>query len=107
MDDGETRRIVEKASYVRDALEVLAGKRESLDFEAYTSDREERDIVEREFETAIEACIDIGEIVLRVESGGVPDTNAAVFRELGRTGVLNADTARRAPRHPRTIRNTA
>ena len=95
MDLNERRRIIEKAAYVRDALEVLAEKRDTLDFEAYRSDREQRDVVEREFETAIEACLDIGEILLTIEGASVPEENAAVFRRLGSLTVLDADTARR------------
>jgi len=95
MDLNERRRIVEKAAYVRDALEVLAEKRDTLDFETYRSDREQRDVVEREFETAIEACLDIGEILLTIEGASVPEENAAVFRRLGSLTVLDADTARR------------
>jgi uncharacterized protein YutE (UPF0331/DUF86 family) len=95
MADRVERRITEKASYVRDALEVLVEKRDALDFEAYQSDREQRDVVEREFETAIEACIDIGEIVLTDAGRTVPDANAEVFRELRSIGILDTDTARR------------
>jgi len=95
MDLNERRRIVEKAAHVRDALEVLAEKRDTLDFETYRSDREQRDVVEREFETAIEACLDIGEILLTIEGASVPEENAAVFRRLGSLTVLDADTARR------------
>lgn len=95
MGEREQHRIVEKASYVRDALEVLVEKRDTLDFETYRSDREQRDIVEREFETAIEACIDIGEILVTTEGASVPEDNAAVFRKLGSLGVLDTDTARR------------
>lgn len=93
MDDRVRRRIVQKAAYVRDAIEVLAGKRDTLSFEEYRSQREQRDVVEREFETAIEACIDIGEMVLADEGGSIPATNASVFRELGAREVLDDDTA--------------
>lgn len=53
MDDRIERRIVEKATYVGEAVTLLAEKRDSLSFETYRADREQRDIVEREFETAI------------------------------------------------------
>jgi len=56
-DDIEAR-ILEKAGHVEDAVSVLAEKQE-LDPETYRTDREQRAIVEREFQTAIEACIDI------------------------------------------------
>lgn len=98
MDDSTKERVVEKAEYVRDAVEVLSTKRDSLTLEAYRSRREQRDIVEREFQTAIEACIDIGEMVLRSNGYTVPDTNAGVFRRLGNKGVLTDDTAERMSR---------
>lgn len=60
------RRIVQKAEYVAEALEILASKRESLTFEEYAAQREQRDVVEREFQTTIEACIDIGELLLQI-----------------------------------------
>lgn len=60
-DDIEAR-ILEKAGHVEDAVSVLAEKRE-LDPETYRTDREQRAVVEREFQTAIEACIDIAELL--------------------------------------------
>jgi predicted nucleotidyltransferase len=65
VDERTERRLVEKAEYVGKAVALLAAKRDSLSFDEYRTDREQRDIVEREFETAIEACIDIGEMILR------------------------------------------
>lgn len=93
MDERTERRILEKAGYVRDAIEVLAEKRDDLSLAEYRSDREQRAVVEREFETAIQACIDIGTMVLRSADVEVPSTNAGVFRALGERGVLDDDTA--------------
>jgi uncharacterized protein YutE (UPF0331/DUF86 family) len=98
MDESTRRRIVQKASYVRDAVEVLASKRDSLTFEEYRDRRQERDVVEREFQTAIEACIDIGEMLLRSHGGAIPDTNAAIFRELASSGTITDETADRMAR---------
>ena len=95
MDERTERRILDKARYVRDAVTVLAEKRDGLSFEEYRESREQRDVVEREFETAIEACIDIGELLLKATETGVPETNAAVFRALGREGVLSDELATR------------
>lgn len=78
---------------MRDAVEVLAEKRDALSFEEYRSDRTERAIVEREFGTAIQACIDIATMVLRAEGADVPPTNAGSFRTLGELDVLDGDTA--------------
>lgn len=57
--------------------------------------REQRDVVEREFQTAIEACIDIGEFLLREHDVEIPETNAAVFRSLGQRGLLDDELAAR------------
>lgn len=95
MDARVERRILEKADYVREAVTILAAKRDALSFEDYRTDREQRDVVEREFETAIEACIDIGKLLLKATTQNVPSTNAAVFRELGNEEVLDASTAER------------
>jgi uncharacterized protein YutE (UPF0331/DUF86 family) len=98
MDDRTEQRILEKARYVGEAVEVLASKRDSLSFEEYRSEREQRDVVEREFETATEACLDIGKMLLRASEGSVPSTNAAVFRELGERDGLEDETALRMAR---------
>jgi len=93
MDARTERRILEKARYVRDAVEVLAEKRDALSLEEYRSDRTKRAVVEREFETAIQACIDIATMVLRAEDADVPPTNAGAFRALEDLGILDGDTA--------------
>lgn len=95
MDDRIERRIVEKAAYVGEAVTLLAEKRDSLSFDEYRADREQRDIVEREFETAIEACIDIGKMMLRTDDADVPETNAEVFRELGKRSIIDGETGER------------
>lgn len=95
MDQSTRRRILEKAEYVSDAVTVLAEKRDSLSFEEYAERREARDVVEREFQTAIEACLDIGRMVLESLDCEIPETNAAVFRTLGDEDVLTDDVATR------------
>lgn len=95
MDDRTEQRILDKATYVREAVTILTAKRDELTFQAYRNDREQRDVVEREFETAIEACIDIGRILLRERGDPVPDENAAVFHRLGAVGILDEGTANR------------
>lgn len=95
MEDRTERRILEKAEYVSEAVTILVETRDSTSFEEYRANRRERDVVEREFQTAIEACIDIGQMYLRAETGSVPDHNADVFRELGSMAVLDDETTRR------------
>jgi uncharacterized protein YutE (UPF0331/DUF86 family) len=90
-DEAETR-IVEKAEYVEEAVTVLSRK-QSLDRNGYVDDREQRDIVEREFQTAIEACIDIAQLLLTADGVAVPETNAEAFAQLEGADRLTAETA--------------
>lgn len=60
--DAETR-ILEKVEYIEEAVTVLASK-QSLELKTYLNNREERAVVEREFQTALEACIDIAELII-------------------------------------------
>lgn len=93
MDDRRAQRVLEKAEYVGEAVQILADKRDTLSFEDYAAQREQKDVVEREFQTAIEACIDIGEMLLRSEGEPVPETNAAVFRTLRERGILDEEVS--------------
>lgn len=95
MDDRSEQRVLEKAEYVSEAVSILAKKRDTLSFEEYAEEREQRDVVEREFQTAIEACIDIGELLLASSGTEIPDTNAGVFRELGADTLIETTVATR------------
>lgn len=90
----EVNRILEKAEYIEEAVTVLARK-QSLDEQLYASDREQRAIVEREFQTAIEACIDIAGIILKASDVEMPATNARRFKELNSKAILTDETAQR------------
>ena len=65
MDGYTTERIVERTKYIRESLIILADIRDEASFATYRTDRRTRDIVEREFQTTIEACLDIGTMILR------------------------------------------
>ena len=92
MDDETEARIVEKVEYIGEAVTVLSNK-QNLEKTAYLEDREQRAIVEREFQTALEACLDIAELLLKAASEDVPDTNAEKFARLGERDVLSTETA--------------
>ena len=91
LDDETESRIVEKVEYIKEAVTVLSRK-QSLALAAYLADREQQAIVEREFQTALEACIDIAELLLKSVSGTVPETNAETFAQLGQRNILSAET---------------
>lgn len=93
LDDETESRIVEKVEYIEQAVTVLSRK-QSLELSAYLADREQQAIVEREFQTALEACIDIAELLLKSVSGTVPETNAEKFARLGQIDILSTDTAK-------------
>ena len=95
MDDRTVDRIVEQATYVRESVTLLAEIRETVTLSTYRDDRRKRDIVEREFQTSIEACLDIGSMVLQADGETVPETNADVFRHLAAKGVLDESCGRR------------
>lgn len=91
----ETReRILDKAEYIEEAVEVLSRK-QALDRDEYLHDWEQQAIVERAFQTAIEACLDIAELLLKENGETVPSTNAEKFALLGDSGILSAETAKR------------
>ncbi|UWG51984.1 HEPN domain containing protein [Halalkaliarchaeum sp. AArc-CO] len=93
--DTETiERIVDKVEFVADATGLLARK-QSLEREEYLADREQQAIVEREFQVAIEACIDIAELLIRDSEEEMPATNADKFHRLERLGALSTETATR------------
>lgn len=86
------RRILHKATYVEEALTVLSRK-QSLSPDAYRNDREQRAIVEREFQTAIEACLDIAGLVLTATDEPMPETYAGRFRRLEELGIVSPETS--------------
>lgn len=87
-------RILEKAEYVEKAITILA-KKQSLDRETYRDSREQQAIVEREFQTGIEACIDIAGLLLRALDVTMPETYAKRFPLLEEHDVLSSKTSER------------
>ena len=90
-DENETR-ILQKAEYVQEAVAVLSRK-QSLDEGTYRHSREQRAIVEREFQTAIEACLDIAGILITSIDIPIAETNAGRFRQLEEFGILSQKTS--------------
>lgn len=84
--------IVEKVEYVEACLELLASK-QSVSRETFRDDPETRDVVERRFEKASQACIDIARMLLRDIDGTAAGSNAAAMRRLSEVDVLSEATA--------------
>jgi uncharacterized protein YutE (UPF0331/DUF86 family) len=90
--DETEARILDKTAYIQEAVTVLSRK-QSLDERTYRTDREERAIVEREFQTAIEACIDIAGLLIGASDASRPETNKERFEALEELGVLTPETS--------------
>lgn len=86
-------RILAKAEYVEESLDVLVDHR-SVSREEYVASRERKDIVERRFETMTQACLDIAQILLVDLDVEVPETNPATITALIDQGVLTDETGR-------------
>ena len=85
-------RILDKVEYVDEAVEILSRK-QALDLHTYLDDPEERAIVERMFQTAIEASIDIAELLITDVDETMPETNADRFTRLNERDILSDQTA--------------
>jgi len=77
--------------YIEQAVKVPSRK-QSLELSEYLADREQQAIVEREFQTTLEACIDIAELLLKSLSSTVPEINVKKFARLRQRDILSAET---------------
>jgi uncharacterized protein YutE (UPF0331/DUF86 family) len=63
-----------------------------VSFEVYLSDYTNRDVVERNLEVAIQACIDIGRIIIKKEGLREPEDNKGVFVVLAENGIISEES---------------
>ncbi|MCH7660073.1 MAG: DUF86 domain-containing protein [Euryarchaeota archaeon] len=87
MDDETAERIIEKADFVKECVAILADY-QPMGREEYIADQTARDVVERRFVKAIQACIDIAGMILRDEGNAVPDSSAERVRKLTTLGIV-------------------
>lgn len=91
-DRDRVETVVEKVEYVEESLAILADK-QSVTRDRYRSDPEVRDVVERRFEKATTACLDVARMLLKDIDGRAPESNAATMERLHEVGVLSGATA--------------
>lgn len=91
-DQERVELIVEKAEFVEECLSILSSK-QSTPRGQYRENPEIRDIVERRFEKATQACIDVARVILKDVDGKAPASNAATMERLGELDVLSDATA--------------
>jgi len=94
LSEDDIERIVSAVETIEASLAVLSDK-QSLSREAYRSDRETRDVVERRFVKLTEATLDIAETLVVHERGEHPESNPAAMVAQGEVGVLADATTRR------------
>lgn len=88
----EPDRVQSKLGRLEEYLQGLDAKQDcSLD--EYRQDADRRDIVERRFEKAIQACLDIASHVVSTEGYREPENYGDLFVILGEEGVLSSETA--------------
>jgi uncharacterized protein YutE (UPF0331/DUF86 family) len=63
-----------------------------MTFESYLKDLTSRDAVERNIEVAIQACIDIGKIIIKRDGLREPEDNKGVFVVLAENGIISEDS---------------
>jgi uncharacterized protein YutE (UPF0331/DUF86 family) len=94
VEAGTVRRLLETIEHRLSRLEQAAG----TPFEDYERDADLQDIVERNLEICIQACIDLGLHVLADFPARLPETNRGVFKALHREELISADLAERLER---------
>jgi uncharacterized protein YutE (UPF0331/DUF86 family) len=90
--ENRLERILTAVETIEDSLGVLAQK-QCISHEAYLSDSDTRDIVERRFVKMTEATIDIGEELAKYERGTPPKSNPRTMRALAELDILSPTTA--------------
>lgn len=85
VDIAVVRRIL---SSLNESLEHLKSK-QNVPFEEYKNDRDIQAVVERKLETAIQACIDIGNHIIAQQNLGSPSDYGEIFLILLQKGIIN------------------
>lgn len=94
VEAGTVRRLLET---IEQRLHRLIQAR-GISVEEYVADPDLQDIVERNLEVCIQACIDLGLHMLADFPGPLPETNRGVFRGLERHEVIDQHLAERLER---------
>ncbi len=83
-------KISEKLKYLEISLNYLRSRR-NITLGDLQSNYELRSAIERNFQIAIEAAIDISEMIISEEGAKMPETYGEAFLRLGEMGVIPRD----------------
>ncbi|MBW2368937.1 MAG: DUF86 domain-containing protein [Deltaproteobacteria bacterium] len=88
--DATGKSIESKIKTVEERLQKLRNVESGLrSFDAFQSNTDLKDIVERNLQVAIETCLDIGKIVISRKKLAEPKDNKGIFVILAEAGVIN------------------
>jgi len=87
-------KISEKLKYLEISLNYLKSRRD-ITLEDLQSNYELRSAIERNFQVAIEAAIDVSEMIISEEGAKMPETYREAFLRLGEIGVIPRDFSTR------------
>ena len=85
--DIDREKIEQQIRFLKTEIEHLKAKR-SISHDKYIKNKEIQYFVERCFQRAIEACINIGNHIISRKHLGNPGNFSDIFRLLGRSGVI-------------------
>jgi len=85
VDVAVVRRVL---SSLNESLEHLKSKRD-ISLQGYKKDRDTQAIVERRLETAIQACIDIGNHIISRQNLSSPSDYGEIFMILGQNNIID------------------
>lgn len=87
--------IEKKVKTAEERLVKLKNMAEKINsFEEYVSSRDHMDIAERNIQVAIEACLDIGKILITTQELQEPADNKGVFSVLAEAGIITKESLR-------------
>ncbi len=92
-------KVSEKLRYLEISLNYLRSRR-NITLEDLQSNYELRSAIERNFQIAIEAAIDISEMTISEEGVEMPETYREAFLRLGEMGVVPRDFSTRLAQIP-------
>jgi uncharacterized protein YutE (UPF0331/DUF86 family) len=82
--------IDKKIKSVQERVQRLKSLSEGISsFDTYQSSTDLKDLTERNLQLAIEACLDIGKIIIATEGLEEPKDNKGVFAVLAEAGILD------------------
>ncbi len=88
----ENKDIIEqKISTILDRINKLK-RFETISFKEFSESSDTKDIVERNLQVAIEACIDIGKIIISEKALREPSDNKDVFKVLAENAIISSQS---------------